>query len=115
MIMYYLVYLSLHLYRLTAYSAVFRFITHQMQFYDVLVQSLNRQFKYAGFHITGCPGQPFVPVGQPKVDPCFLYVFTIVLSDNQTTLSSNLSSIVVVRQGNRFSKRMWNPDMYLQQ
>ena len=22
-----------------------------------------------GFHITGCPGQPFVPVRQPKVDP----------------------------------------------
>ena len=21
------------------------------------------------FHITGCPGQPFLPVGQPKVDP----------------------------------------------
>ena len=21
-----------------------------------------------GFHITGCPGQPFLPVGQPKVD-----------------------------------------------
>ena len=23
----------------------------------------------AGFHITGCPGQPILPVGQPKVDP----------------------------------------------
>ena len=22
-----------------------------------------------GFYITRCPGQPFVPVGQPKVDP----------------------------------------------
>ena len=23
----------------------------------------------AGFHITGCPGQPFLPIGQPKVHP----------------------------------------------
>ena len=30
------------------------------------------QFYYefiTGFYITGCPGQLYVPVGQPKVDP----------------------------------------------
>ena len=73
-----------------------------------------------GFHITGCPvarGNHFLlsgnqmltpgcPTGQPKV---VLYVFAFILSGNQNVLWGNLKLKLVIRQGNWFAKRMWNP------
>ena len=64
--------------------------------------------------LPGCPGQPFPPVGQPKVEPwlpnratkTFAICLKILLSGNQNVLSGNLTLILVARQGNRFLKRM---------
>ena len=62
----------------------------------------------AGFYITGCPGQPFLSVGQSKVDLWLpfratkfflLYVFTFVMLGNQNFLSGNLERILVAPIG----------------
>ena len=65
------------------------------------------------FHISGCPGQPLLPVEQPKIDPWWpvgqpklmIYFFKFIDVGDQNFMSGNRNSIPDARQATGFQNK----------